>query len=178
MVSDELVRTHYNTAKLLAHQMRIPTDSIGFDDFVQEGAVAAWLATKDTERTNPVTYGMVAARRRIADQLSGRRPMLGSEREGGRIHDVHRKPEMREELSEDHDWTSVRDEFAETDLRLAVQEVLEDLPTIERGIAQGLSEGLSWTQIGTRLGTTSNAAQKRWRARLRPMLAERLAHVA
>jgi RNA polymerase sigma factor (sigma-70 family) len=173
----ELVAKHYNTARSLAFQMKIPSDSADFDDLVQEGAVAAWQATSSIERTDPVTYGMVVAKRRIQGHLRGKHPMLGSEREGGRIHDQFRKVENREPVESIEDKAYDRDIFNEIERRIDMDRAIGHLTTRDQTIVTCVSAGMGWTEIAPVVDMTSNAIQKRWRKVLRPALAERLAIV-
>lgn len=172
---------HLNSARSLAHQMRIPTDSADFDDIVQEGAVAAWLATKDVERRDPVTYGMVAARRRIYGTLRSKHPMYGSEAEPGhRIHDQMRQIENRE-IGPDGalpDSPVRRDTYAEVERRIDVERALAGLPGRDLVMAGMVGRGYPWAEIAEALGTTANAAQKQWRKNVRPALADALKAVA
>lgn len=174
----ELLAKHYNTAQSLAHQMRIPTDSADFDDLVQEGAVAAWQATQ-VERADPVVYGMVVARRRIQGHLRGKHPMLGSEREGGRIHDQHRQTDKRDVVEDIAEKAWERDIFREIERRVDVDRATRDMKDRDRALIREVAlHGLNWTEIAASLGMTPNAAQKYWRAKVRPALQERLRTVA
>ena len=172
-----MIEQHLNTARSLAHQMRIPTDSADFDDLVQEGAVAAWLQTKDRDLEKPVAYGMVAARRRIVGTLQGKHPMYGSEAEPGhRIHDQMRQREKREITPNgalpDAPWR--RDAFAEVERRIDVERALTGLSESDRVVVAMVGRGYQWQEVADRLGTTANAIQKQWAKRIKPEFAERL----
>lgn len=173
----ETVEAHLNTARSLAHQMRIATDSADFDDIVQEGAVAAWLATKDKDLERPVTYGMVAARHRIVGTLRGKHPMYGSEAEPGkRIHDQFRQVEKRE-IDPDGALPDVpwrRDAYAEVERRVDVQRALTGLSSRDLVVAEMVGRGYDWQSIADALGTTKNAIWKQWRKNIQPALQERL----
>jgi RNA polymerase sigma factor (sigma-70 family) len=177
----DLAARHLNTARSLAHQMRIPTDSIDFDDIVQEGAVAAWIATDAIERRDPVTYGMVVARRRITGTLRGKHPMYGSEAEAGhRIHDQMRKVELRE-IDPDGalpDAPERRDAFAEVERRIDVSRALSGLGSRDRVIADMVGRGHTWAEVAEAVDSTANAVQKHWRKNLQPTLRDRLRAVA
>jgi RNA polymerase sigma factor (sigma-70 family) len=173
----DIAASHLNTAKSLAHQMRIPTDSIDFDDFVQEGAVAAWIATKDRELEAPVTYGMVAAKRRIIGTLRGKHPMYGSEAEPGkRIYDQHRQVEKREIDVEgalaDIPWR--RDAYAEVERRVDVERALTGLSERDLVVAAMVGRGHDWQEISEALGTSKNAIWKQWTKNIKPSLQDRL----
>lgn len=174
----EIAQRHLNSARSLAHQMRIPTDSLDFDDLVQEGAVAAWLATDGRDLSgDPVTYGMVAARHRIYNTLRGKQPMYGSEaEEGRRIHDQHRQVENREVDAEGAmaglPWR--RDAYTEVERRVDVERALSGLSGRDLVIAGMVGRGYQWAEIGSALGTTGNAVQKQWTKNVRPALQERL----
>jgi len=175
------VEKHLNTARSLAHQMRIPTDSVDFDDIVQEGAVAAWLATKDIERRDPVTYGMVAARRRITGTLRGKHPMYGSEAEPGkRIHDQFRQTQNREIDAEGAlsgvPWR--RDPFSEVERRIDVDRALSELEARDRVIAGMVGRGYPWAEIAEAVGMSQSGCFNRWRYVLRPELGYLLEAVA
>ena len=178
---NDVAPRHLNSARSLAHQMRIPTDSLDFDDIVQEGAVAAWLATKDTERKDPVVYGMVAAKRRIFGTLRGKHPMYGSEAEPGkRVYDQMRQVEKREIDPDgalpDTPWR--RDAYAEVERRLDVERALTGLSARDLAVAEMVGRGYQWAEIGEALGTTGNAIQKQWRKNIQPALVARLRAVA
>lgn len=170
-------KAHLNTARSLAHQMRIPTDSLDFDDIVQEGAVAAWMATKDVERRDPITYGMVAARRRITGTLQGKHPMYGSEAEAGRrIHDQFRQVANRE-IDADGALAEVpwrRDAYAEVERRVDVERALQGLSSADLLLAEMVGRGFPFKEIAEALGTTPNALNKRWKKTVQPELQERL----
>lgn len=171
------IEKHLNTARSLAHQMRIPTDSLDFDDIVQEGAMAAWLATKDVERKDPVTYGMVAAKRRIFGTLRGKHPMYGSEAEPGqRIYDQHRQVEKREIDAEGAlagvPWR--RDAYSEVERRIDVERALTGLSERDLVVAGMVGRGHDWQEIADTLGTSKNAIWKQWSKNIKPALQDRL----
>lgn len=172
----EQAAAHLNTARSLAHQLRVRTDSADFDDLVQEGAVAALLAT-EIDRSDPITYGMVAARRRILGTLTGKHPMYGSEAEPGRrIHDQFRDQQKRE-LDADSvisviEWR--RDAYAEVDRRVDVQRATSGLPETDLLIAGMIGRGYDWASISVAVGTSRNAVYKHWHRNIRPALRERL----
>lgn len=172
-----MIEQHLNTARSLAHQMRIPTDSADFDDLVQEGAVAAWLQTKDRDLEKPVAYGMVAARRRIVGTLQGKHPMYGSEAEPGhRIHDQMRQREKREMTPDgalpDVQWR--HDPFAEVERRIDVERALTGLEERDLTVADMVGRGYGWQEIADHLGVSKNAIWKRWAKTIKPELADRL----
>lgn len=171
------VAAHLNTAMSLTHQMCIPTDSLDFDDIVQEGAIAAWLATRDRDLERPVTYGMVAARHRIVGTLRGKHPMYGSEAgPGKRIHDQFRQVEKREIDPDgalpDVSWR--HDAYAEVERRIDVQRALTGLSRRDLIVAEMVGRGYDWQSIADVLGTTKNAIWKQWRKNIQPALQERL----
>lgn len=174
----DLAARHINTARSLAHQMRIPTDSLDFDDIVQEGATAAWLATKDVERRDPVTYGMVAARRRIFGTLKGKHPMYGSEDpDGRRSHDLMTKKAHDREMDADGAMAEVpwrRDAYAEVERRVDVQRALTGLSERDMVVAEMVGRGYSWPEIAEAIGTTHTAVHKQWKKNIQPLLVERL----
>lgn len=173
----DVSQKHLNSARSLAHQMRIPTESMDFDDLVQEGAVAAWLATREVERRDPVTYGMVAARHRIVGTLRGKHPMYGSEAEKGkRIHDQMRQVEKRE-IDPDGALPDVpwrRDAYAEVERRIDVERALTGLSERDLIVAEMVGRGHDWQEIADRLGTTKNAIWKQWTKNIKPALQDRL----
>lgn len=171
---------HLNTAKSLAHQMRIPTDSIDFDDFVQEGAVAAWLATKDSELKDPVTYGMVAAKRRIIGTLRGKHPMYGSEAEPGkRIHDQFRsKANDRDNYDDLMDTAYRGDVFVAVERRVDVERATRGLDPRDLEIVRLRGEEATWEEIAEAVGMTKAGCFNRWRRILKPDLVDRLRAVA
>lgn len=172
----DIASRHLNSARSLAHQMRIPTDSLDFDDLVQEGAVAAWLATNEVERQDPVRYGMVAARHRMMGNLRGRVPMYGNESPGKKIYDQMRQVEKREIDPDgalpDTPWR--RDAYAEVERRIDVQRALRGLSARDVLVAEMVGRGHSWAEIAEALSTTANAIQKQWRKNIQPALRERL----
>lgn len=171
---------HLNTAKSLAHQMRIPTDSIDFDDFVQEGAVAAWLATKDVERKDPVTYGMVAAKRRIIGTLRGKHPMYGSEAEPGkRIHDQFRsKANDRDNYDDLMDTAYRGDVFVAVERRVDVERATAGLDSRDLEIVRLRGQEATWEEIAEAVGMSQAGCFNRWRRILKPDLIQRLRAVA
>jgi RNA polymerase sigma factor (sigma-70 family) len=176
----DIAASHLNTAKSLAHQMRIPTDSIDFDDFVQEGAVAAWLATKDKDLEAPVTYGMVAAKRRIIGTLRGKHPMYGSEAEPGkRIHDQFRSKANDRDNYEDLMDTAYRgDVFVAVERRVDVERALAGLSARDLEIVRLRGEEATWDEIAAAVGMTKAGCFNRWRNILRPDLGNRLSAVS
>ena len=177
MLTETDVARHVNTARSLAHQMRIPTDSLDFDDFVQEGAVAAWLATRETERRDPIRYGMVAAKNRMYGALRGKHPMYGSEAEKGhRIHDQMRQVEKRE-IDPDGALPDVpwrRDAYAEVERRIDVQRALSGLSERDLTVAAMVGAGYDFKEIAAHLGTSHTAIHKQWTKNIRPALQDRL----
>lgn len=167
---------HLNSARSLTHQMQVPADSHDFDDLVQEGAIAAWLATRDKDLRDPVTYGMVAARHRIVGSLQGRTPMYGSEAEPGRrIYDQFRKVENREvdpDIMPFIVWR--RDAFAEVERRIDVERALEGFSDRDLLVAKMLGLGYGWQEIAEAVGTSKNAIHKQWKKNIQPLLREAL----
>lgn len=174
---DRLAKVHLNTAKSLAHQMKVPTDAHEFDDVVQEGAIAAWLATKDGDRREPVTYGMVAARRRMVDRLREHGQPYGSERKGGLVHDLHKKIQQRDSFEVTEGIPSRRNEYNDVELRVDVEQALGGLSDRDHAIARGIGADLLWPQIAELVGMSNDGARNRWRRILKPDLAKRLEHV-
>lgn len=176
-VSDDALLAHYYKVvpAILITTMKVTPESADFDDLVQEGVLAAWRATKDIERDDPAVYGKVAARRRMQGHLAGRVPMTGSEREGGRIFDLHRQTDRREAPEDIADVApAAPDAFAGVETRIDLCEALRGLDELEQTFVVLVSLGLTWPEVGEALGMTSNAAQKRWRKSIRPRLRERI----
>ena len=168
---------HLNTGLSLAFQMKIPTDSADFDDIVQEGAVASWLATRDRDLSDAGTYGMVAARNRIVGTLRGKHPMYGSEAEPGRrIHDQFRQVEKRE-IDPDGALPEIawrRDAYSEVERRIDVGRALKDISDRDKLVAEMLGLGYGWDDVARAVGCSKNAIHKQWRKNIQPLLRERL----
>lgn len=173
---EDLLAHYYRVVRaILMTTMKVTPESADFDDLVQEGVLAAWRATKDVERLDPLVYGKVAARRRMQGHLAGRVPMTGSEREGGRIFDLHRQADRRDVPKDIADVApAAPDRFGEVEARLDLCEALRGLTEFEQTFVVLVSLGLTWPEIAETLEMTSNAAQKRWRNSIRPRLRERI----
>ncbi len=163
--------THY-TAKLRQ------ADADDFDDLVQEGAVAAWQATQQ-ERTDPVTYGAVSARRRITGMLTGRYPMTGNEEPGKRTHDLARQKERREDFAVTaHIAQPGGDPFVAVEQRVDLERALRVLEPRDRVMARLVGLDQPWDAIGPTIGLAPLGARNRWTRQVRPALREALAAVA
>lgn len=173
---DHTPKTHLATARSLVFQMRLEPSSADFDDLIQEGAIAAWLATKDRDLRDPTTYGMVAARRRIQRSLTGRLPMYGSEApKGQRIHDQMRKTDCREVVEEGfaESRSTAPDPLDGVLAREGLESLLDRLERPEdRRLAAMLSLGWNFKEIAEDLGIKHSAAHHRWTKRIRPALRE------
>lgn len=150
-----------------------------FDDLVQEGVVAGLRAAAKATG-DPVTYGAVAARRRISDVGTGRAPMLGSESGGPRYEPLRASDRRSDEALDD--------------LLLAAPDLLEAVEwSYHRGtilaVLNRLSErhreyvymrfwlGLPDSEIAARRGSTREAEKSLWNRTIKPLLRRELAHL-
>lgn len=176
MTPDDLAAAHLETARSVTIQQKIAGDDERFDDLVQEGAMAAWLQTKDRDLASPIGYGLVAARRRIIGTIIGKHPMYGSEAEPGRrIHDQYRQRERRVVAEEGlPDLPGHRDPYVEVERRVDLERALGDLDARDLLIAGMVGRGYTWEEIADAVELTKDGAWNRWRRILKPMLVERL----
>jgi RNA polymerase sigma factor (sigma-70 family) len=155
-----------------ARRLRPATDE-AFDDAVQEGVIAGWTATREVERTEPTTYGKVAAKNRIVRVLSGRQGMTGSEREGSKTYDLHRQATRRGDLADVRE--PLRDPYVAADRRIDLERVLATLDARDRLIARAVACDRPWEEIAAFVGMKPRGVAVRWERYIRPVLRERLA---
>lgn len=150
-------------------------DDARFDDAVQEGVIAGWLAVQ-TPRREPATYARVAMRRRITDILSGRRRPIGGA-EGTKVYDLHAQHTRRADFA-DAEATPAPDTLSPLELRGPLARALACLDDADRHIALGVARGDSWAELGADLDAYSWAVEAAWSTRIRPHLRTALAHLA
>jgi DNA-directed RNA polymerase specialized sigma24 family protein len=147
-----------------------------FDDYVQEGVIAAWKATQEPRR-EPVTYGAVSARRKITGLSTGRYPMTGSENPGTKTYDMARRMQ-REDFAVVPDIPATGDSYVEVERRVDMDRALEALEASDRLLARLVGADQPWAVIAAVLGVTVPAARYRWNRVVKPTLRESLALVA
>lgn len=162
---DSLYAAGFNTARRL-----LPTSDAAFDDMVQEYVVKAWQAGQG--KTDPVTYGKVAAGRHVSRVLQGRKPMLGSEHPGHRIHDQARQQGKRADLAETETTPSHDSVEGEVLARVGLADLVARLSQRDRVIAVGVAADLPWDRIGPGVGLAPVSAKNRWQRAVRPALRE------
>lgn len=170
----ELAAAHLRTARSVVFQLGIDPTSAEFDDLVQEGAVAAWLATAETPRRDPVTYGMVVARRRVQRILAGRQAMVGSENRGSKTYETMRRRDRRGEMPSEAAgprW----EPFSAADDRLDMERATHGLDERDRAILDGVARGEPWATVAELAGMSLNGVRNRWRYVLAPRMRVRLA---
>lgn len=177
---DDDVRGFYPAAVVTVARSRLGSAS-DFDDLVQEGVIAAWLATKDGDRRDPATYGRVALRHRVSRMMTGRLPYVGGEAPGSkRTHDLSRKVDRLaplDEAAEREDRTV--DDFASADLASTVHAAVRELEERDRlAVYLMFWEGLTIEETAPRVGLTFLGLRNRWSRIIRPALRETLAPLA
>lgn len=146
-----------------------------FDDLLQEGVIAAWLAVQ-TPRQDPATYGRVAMRNRIKRLVSRpTQPFGGST--GTKTYDLHAQHIHRADLVEAEE-TPAPDSIDQMNLSEDVRAAIRALPTVrERLIAVGVALGHSWAELATDLDAYSWEIETEWDGEVRPVLADNLSHL-
>ena len=160
-------------AKILSEELGIRGYDERFDDLLQEGVIAAWLATQ-VPRDNPYTYGKVAMRRRMVDLIANptKRKFYGALRNKGKEYDMHgRQGRASMEVAE---LSPATDVFDALDLTPDVTEALLALDGNDRIIAVGIALGHTYAELGNDLGEYSWTIERRWEEFIRPRLREAL----
>lgn len=167
-----LLRTFYAAATHHVAKTHSPSDE-AFDDLVQEGVLAAVRATSEP-RTDPATYGAVAARRQISQVAAGRRPMTGSENAGSKTYDMARQRDRREDFAVVVELSDRRETYAAVEQRVDMERAMAHLDERDRALALLVSLEVPWDEAGEHVGMSARAARQRWHWQVKPVLREAL----
>ena len=162
-----------------------------FADTVQEGRIEFWRAyasLADEPADNQLRFSLHRARRRMSHYAFRDEPQTGHTRMIGRP-EVKPVTSLDRPLSADSETTFgalLVDGSATLDgIELAyhhgqISEAIDSLPAHHRAyVVQRFWHGLSDTEIAAREGlSSSKVLYNRWTRTIRPLLAERLAHLA
>lgn len=171
----EQLRAFYAASVHHTAKTKQPYDA-DFDDFVQEGVIAAWRAVQQP-RVEPITYGVVSARRRITSLSSGRYPMTGSESPGKRTYDLARRG-VREDFAIADDLEAPGNPYSAVEAHVDVDRALATLAARDQLMARLVGDDQPWEVIGAVLGMTAVGARNRWTRIVRPALRLTLAGLA
>lgn len=169
----EQVQRFYAVSVHQVAKFHDPTDE-KFDDLVQEGVVAGWKAAPRATG-DPITFGAVSARRRIADVGTGKAPMLGNETKGPTYRPKH--TDDLDAVKELLDGSDLLDKVEWSYHHGQIVQVLNSLPLRQREyVYYRFWQGMTDAEIAARKGTTRDTERSLW-SRIKPVLARELAHL-
>lgn len=178
----EIVGNYERWAHKVANS-QAPQYSPLHDDLVQEALLEIWRVLQRKGTDVSATYLATAGKHRMLDVIQGRSPMRGSEGTGQTYRPKNVLPSdvFAEAAPDLWEQLTAVDALAGVEMAYHHGEILAALaslkPQYRRYVALRFWGGLRDVDIAKEMGTTNKVVGTWWSRSIRPVLAERLAHL-